>query len=91
MSSKVVWEKRRPDTVISERRVRRRDESEKRGLAVAKALGESMHQEPADKLVRPESPKPSWTIATGADRFASPLRFKPPAAVPSRQAIEPAT
>jgi hypothetical protein len=38
-------------------------------LAVAKALG-----------VRRESRKTSWTIATGADRFASPLRFKPPPA-----------
>jgi hypothetical protein len=33
MSSKVVLEKRRPDTVILECRVRRRDASEKRGLA----------------------------------------------------------
>src|SRR6266852_4002466 len=47
MSSKVVLEKRRPDTVISECRVRRRDASEKRGLAVSvKAFGESVHQDP---------------------------------------------
>src|SRR5258707_9638702 len=47
MSSKVVLEKRRPDTVISECRIRRRDASEKRGLAVSvKALGESVHQDP---------------------------------------------
>src|SRR5258708_36386581 len=53
MSSKVVLEKRRPDTVISECRVRRRDASEKRGLA-------GLRQSPwgerasgwADKLVR---------------------------------------
>src|SRR5229473_1902672 len=53
MSSKVALEKRRPDTVISECRVRRRDASEKRGLA-------GLRQSPwgecasgsADKLVR---------------------------------------
>src|SRR5258708_6620075 len=53
MSSKVVLEKRRPDTVISECRVRRRDASKKRGLA-------GLRQSPwgerasgsADKLVR---------------------------------------
>src|SRR6516164_2725670 len=39
MSSKGVLEKRRPDTVILECRVRRRDASEKRGLAVAKVTG----------------------------------------------------
>jgi hypothetical protein len=53
MSSKVGLEKRRPDTVISECRVHRRDASENEGWEVsAKALGESVHQEPADKLVR---------------------------------------
>jgi hypothetical protein len=47
MSSKVVLEKRCPDTVISECRVCRRDASEKRGLA---GLGQSpwgsVHQDP---------------------------------------------
>ena len=52
MSSKVVLEKRRPDTVISECRVRRRDASEKRGLAgLAKVLWERASGS-ADRLVR---------------------------------------
>jgi len=50
MSSQVILEKRRPGTVISESRVRRRDASEKKRVAVAIALGESVHQEPADWL-----------------------------------------
>ena len=52
MSSKVALEKRRPGSVISKCRVRRRDASEKQGLATAKGLGESVHRESADKLVR---------------------------------------